>query len=74
MAFANREGKFAIVEHGEIWRIGEVMSLPKTRNVGKIIHELEMKGTKQRSRKQIVAIALSQARKSGANIPKKGRY
>lgn len=47
------------------------MPLPKTTNVGKIMHELKTKGTKKRSRKQMIAIALSQARKSGAKIPKK---
>lgn len=45
--------------------------LPHTTNVGKIMHELKHKGSKKRSRKQMVAIALSQAKKSGAKIPKK---
>lgn len=34
------------------------------------IKELKEHGSKPRSQKQIVAIALSQARKSGAKIPK----
>ena len=45
--------------------------LPKTRDVGKIIHELKTKGTRKRSKKQIVAIALSHARKMGAKIKRK---
>jgi len=44
------------------------MPLPKTTNVGKIIEELNQSRTK-RPHKQKIAIALSQARKSGANIP-----
>jgi len=49
------------------------MPLPKTKNVGKIMSELNTSKTK-RPRKQKVAIALSQARKSGAKIPfKKGK-
>jgi len=44
------------------------MPLPKTNNVGKIMHEL--KSGKKRSRRQMVAIALSQARKYGADLPK----
>ena len=47
------------------------MPLPKTRDVGKLLHELKTKGTRKRSRKQMLAIALSHARKSGAHIPKK---
>ena len=46
------------------------MPLPKTTNIGTIIKELNQSGRK-RSRKQKIAIALSQARKSGANIPLK---
>lgn len=46
------------------------MPLPKTRDVGKIITELKT-SRRKRSRKQIVAIALSHARKMGAKIPKK---
>lgn len=45
------------------------MPLPRTKDVGTIMHEL--KGGKKRSRRQMVAIALNQARKSGARIPKK---
>lgn len=44
------------------------MPLPKTTNVGTIMHELKQSRTK-RPYKQRVAIALAQARKSGANIP-----
>lgn len=44
------------------------MPLPKTTDVGKIIEELNQSRTK-RPRKQKIAIALAQARKSGANIP-----
>ena len=43
------------------------MPLPKTQNVGAIMHELK-KGRK-RPRKQMQAIALSHAREMGANIP-----
>lgn len=46
------------------------MPLPKTTDVGKIMHELKHKG-KKRPHKQRVAIALDVARKAGANIPKK---
>jgi len=46
------------------------MPLPKTQDVGKIMHELKHKG-KKRPQKQRVAIALSHARKMGANIPEK---
>jgi hypothetical protein len=46
------------------------MPLPKTTNVGKIIEELNQSKTK-RGHEQKVAIALNQARKSGANIPLK---
>jgi len=51
------------------------MPLPKTKNVGTIIKELNLSKTK-RPRKQKIAIALSQARKSGAKIPlkKKKRF
>lgn len=35
------------------------------------IKELHEHGTRPRSNKQIIAIALSEARKSGAKIPKK---
>ncbi len=45
------------------------MPLPHTTDVGAIISELKH-SKKKRSRKQMVAIALSQARKSGANIKK----
>ncbi len=49
------------------------MPLPKTKDVGKIIRELNT-SKKKRSRKQKVAIALDQARASGAKIPfKKGK-
>ena len=41
------------------------MPLPRTKDVGKILHELKTKG-KKRPRKQRVAIALSHARKMGA--------
>lgn len=44
--------------------------LPRTKDVGAIMHELKT-SKKKRSRKQMIAIALSQARKSGAKIPKK---
>lgn len=44
--------------------------LPYTTDVGKIMHELKT-SKKKRSRKQMIAIAMSQARKSGAKIPKK---
>jgi hypothetical protein len=46
------------------------MPLPKTTNVGKIISELKH-SKKKRPRKQMIAIALSQARKYGADIKKK---
>lgn len=46
------------------------MPLPKTTNIGTIIKELNQSSTK-RPYKQKVAIVLAQARKSGANIPKK---
>lgn len=44
------------------------------KNIGANIKELEEHGARPRSHKQIVAIALDVARKSGANIkpPKKG--
>ena len=44
--------------------------MPGTRNVSKNIKELKASKTK-RPQKQIVAIALSQARKAGAKVPKK---
>ena len=44
------------------------MPLPKTSNVGKIMHELKGSG---RPRKQMIAIAMGQARKYGADIPEK---
>lgn len=40
------------------------MPLPKTTDVGKIIHELKTKGKRKRSRKQMIAIALDTARKN----------
>lgn len=40
-------------------------------NIGPNIRELELHGSRPRSHKQIVAIALSVARKSGAKIPLK---
>jgi hypothetical protein len=43
------------------------MPLPKTKNVGKIMDKLKSEGG--RGRDQMVAIALSQARKNGAKIP-----
>lgn len=43
--------------------------LPGKSNIGKNIKELEEHGTRPRSHKQILAIALSVARKSGADIP-----
>ena len=43
--------------------------------IGPNIKELEEHGTPPRSHQQIVAIALSQARKTGAKIPEQdGRY
>ncbi len=47
------------------------MPLPKTTNVGKIMHEL--KTGRERPHKQRIAIALTHARKMGANIPRKAR-
>ena len=47
--------------------------LPGKKNIGKNIAELENSQTeagKKRGRKQNIAIALSEARKSGAKIPK----
>ena len=38
-------------------------------NIGRNITELEQHGTRPRSHQQILAIALSTARKSGARIP-----
>ena len=43
---------------------------PGKKNIGANISELEKSG---RTKKQSIAIALSEARKSGAKIPKKGR-
>ncbi len=45
------------------------MPLPKTQSVGKIMHELK-KG-RERPYVQRIAIALSHARKQGADIPRK---
>ena len=45
------------------------MPLPKTSNVGKIMHKLKAEGG--RPHKQMIAIALDQARKHGADIPLK---
>lgn len=45
------------------------MPLPKTRDVGKVMKVLNKEGGRPRAQK--VAIALSVARKSGADIPKK---
>lgn len=42
---------------------------PGKANIGSNIRELEAHGTRPRSHKQIVAIALSEARKTGAKIP-----
>lgn len=42
---------------------------PGKANIGRNIKELEEHGTRPRSHQQIVAIALSTARKSGARIP-----
>jgi hypothetical protein len=42
---------------------------PGKKNIGANISELEQHGSIPRSHKQIVAIALSVARKSGAKIP-----
>ena len=47
------------------------MPLPKTQDVGKLMHKLKSEGG--RSREQMVAIALSEARKNGANIPEKDK-
>lgn len=46
------------------------MPLPKTKKVGKVIKKLK-KEKPSMSKKQKVAIALSVARKAGADIPKK---
>jgi len=45
------------------------MTLPKTTDIGKIMHKLKSEGN--RPHRQMVAIALNQARKSGADIPSK---
>jgi hypothetical protein len=50
------------------------MPLPKTTNIGTLVNELKAANRgkkKKRSKAQILAIALDQARKSGANIPRK---
>ncbi|HLE17282.1 MAG TPA: hypothetical protein VI728_03250 [Syntrophales bacterium] len=44
------------------------MPLPKTRDVGKVMHAMK---EEDMPHKQKVAIALSTARKAGARIPKK---
>ncbi len=44
--------------------------LPGKKNIGTNIKELTEHGSRPRSHKQIVAIALSEARKTGAKIPK----
>jgi hypothetical protein len=41
------------------------------KNIGRNIKELEQHGSRPRSHKQILAIVLDVARRSGANIPKK---
>jgi hypothetical protein len=46
--------------------------MPGTRNVGANIRELKKSGSKRPHRQQ-VAIALSQARKAGAKMPKRKR-
>ena len=46
------------------------MPLPKTKNVGKLIRFIK-KEHPEMKKKQLVAIALSTARKSGARIPKR---
>ena len=46
------------------------MPIPKTKNIGKIMSFLK-KDKPNMSMKQRVAIALSQARKAGAKVPKK---
>lgn len=43
---------------------------PGKSNIGPNIRELEQHGTRPRGHKQIVAIALSEARRTGADIPK----
>lgn len=43
------------------------MPLPKTSDVGTIMHKLKEEGG--RPRKQMIAIALNEARKNGADIP-----
>lgn len=43
--------------------------LPGKKNIGRNIHELETHGSRPRSHKQIVAIALDEARRTGADIP-----
>jgi hypothetical protein len=57
------------------------MATKKKSKVEKVMHEYKegelhsgsKKGPKVKSRKQAVAIALSEARKAGAHIPKKGK-
>lgn len=49
--------------------------LPGKSGIGPNIKELTENGTRPRSHEQIVAIALEQARKTGAKIPEPdGRY
>lgn len=53
--------------------------LPGAKNIGHNIQEMEQHGTQPHPHKQIVAIALDQARRTGADIPEKreaplGRY
>jgi len=45
------------------------MPLPKTRDVGAIMHALSAPGERQRPQAQKVAIALNTAREAGADIP-----
>ena len=45
--------------------------LPGKKNIGRNITELEQHGSRPRPHKQIVAIALDVARRSGAKIPLK---
>ena len=47
------------------------MPLPKTRDVGKIMRKMMKEDHHKWPHKQMVAIALSQARKAGAKIPRK---
>lgn len=43
--------------------------LPGKQNIGANIRELQEHGTRPRSTKQILAIALDEARRTGAKIP-----